>query len=209
MKIKKYGFALAVAILTFAFGVSVYTSVRIAVSLLSSLVWKEAVIAQPVVEIEQAQSVETKEIVPMVVGLQEDSEDVTEAEPQHEFDPSGEYYMVDESKAKGFEDFEFVEIWMRDYDKQTDDGAWGVPIPPKGSVQTKKAFKFKRIAIGGKEITFQTEEINGISYKFTGRFWDERYENDELPPDLAGRLIKFKNGVWDASTHAKFYMPGC
>ncbi len=211
MKIKKYVFALSVAILTFAFGMSVYTSVRIAASILSSLVGKEDVVAQPAVESVQAEPlVETIEIVPTVVGLEEDNAEIPYGEPGHVFDGSGDYWMIDELKAEGFEDIEGLEIIMRDYDVNWDEHQYGLPMPPRGSLKTKKTFKFKRIAIGGKEIAFQTEEVDGISYKFTGRFLDEEIlEDDEFPSDLAGRLIKFKDGVWIASMHAKFYTSHC
>lgn len=211
MKIRKYMFPVAVAVLTFAFGMSVYTSVRIAVSILSSLVGKEEAVAQTPVEPVQAEPlVETKEIVPAVVGLEEASAEITYGEPGHVFDGSGDYWMIDELKAQGFEDIEGLEIIMRDYDVNLDDHPYGLPMPPKGSLKTKKTFKFKRIAIGGREIAFQTEEVDGISYKFTGRFLDEeRLDGDEMPSDLAGRLIKFKDGIWIASMHAKFYTSHC
>jgi hypothetical protein len=210
MKIKKYGFALAVAILTFALGVSVYTGVRIAVSLLSSLVWKEEVVLEPIVETVQAEPLEVVTASPpIVIGLENDSKSFeNKGTPYDQLDFTGEYYI--DQKPRGFEDFDYIAIFMSDYEKQTDDGTYGVPIPPKGSVQTIKPFKFKRIAIGGPEITFQTEEVDGISYKFTGRFSTKAYceiEGDQ--PDLEGQLIKFMNGTWAASTNAKLYVPTC
>jgi hypothetical protein len=208
MKIRKYVLAAAITILTFAFGVSVYTGVRMVASVLSSLAGREDVVAQQTVEPVQAEPlVKMKEIVPAVIGLEEDNAEMPYGEPGHEFNGSGEYWMIDELKPEGFEDIESLEIIMRNY---ANDHPYGLPIPPKGSLQTKKTFKFKRIAVGGKEIAFQTEEVDGISYKFTGRFLDEEIlEGDEFPSDLAGRLIKFKDGVWIASMHAKFYTSHC
>lgn len=210
MKIRKYVLAAAIAILTFALGVSAYTTVRIAASLLSSLVWKEEVVVQPVVDLDQAPKIEIEAPESIVVGLEEANAEIPYGEPGHVFDGSGEYWMIDELKPEGFQDIESLEIIMRDYDVNWDEHQYGLPIPPKGSLKTKKTFKFKRIAIGGKEIAFQTEEVDGISYKFTGRFLDEEHlQGDEMPSDLAGRLIKFKNGIWVASIHAKFYTSHC
>ncbi len=212
MKIKKYVFPLAVGILTFALGVSVYTGARIATSLLSSIVWNEEVVVQAVVGDAPAAApqIDAKAPEPIVVGIEESNPEVSQVEPEYEFDGTGEYWLIDDSLPKGFEDLEGLEIVMRDYDVDANDHPSGIPIPPKGSLQTKETFNFKRIAIGAKEITFQTEEVNGISYKFTGRFLDEEHiEGDEFPSDLAGRLIKFKNGVWIASMHAKFYTSHC
>jgi hypothetical protein len=65
MKIRKYVLAAAITILTFAFGVSVYTGVRMVASVLSSLAGREDVVAQQTVEPVQAEPlVKMKEIVP-------------------------------------------------------------------------------------------------------------------------------------------------
>jgi hypothetical protein len=71
--------------------------------------------------------------------------------------------------------------------------------------------KFTRIAVGGREMAFHTETVNGVSYKFTGRFVTATYcATDGDKPDLIGRLIKIKENKWAAEMEAEFYLTcGC
>jgi len=87
----------------------------------------------------------------------------------------------------------------------------GIPIPPKGYVFTSKEFKFTRINIAGKQISFETQMKKGISYQFAGKFADEPKATDEKDyPELIGRLIKMRDGKKIAKSKVSFgIMCGC
>lgn len=129
----------------------------------------------------------------------------------NEFYAQGLFYLDAEKVPKEFRDIESLEIVTHDYERMREDGTYGVPIPPKGWIMTKKQLDFDRIAIIGKEISFQTETVDGISYRFTGQYHHVEYcETEGDQPDLIGRLIKIKDGKWAASMKAEFYVQcGC
>ncbi|MGD9563601.1 MAG: hypothetical protein AB7F88_01820 [Pyrinomonadaceae bacterium] len=124
-----------------------------------------------------------------------------------EIDWGGYYNFGDaESLPKAFRDLRYVEIELYDLEKMDDVGNPGAPIPPKGYLRAEREFKFKRIAIAGKQIAFQTETIKGVSYRFTGKQLALDYcETDGDTPDVAGELIKIVNGKWAASIKAELY----
>jgi len=128
------------------------------------------------------------------------------SETEAEFDPEGYYYIADEL-PKGFGDFENFNVMNKDYESE-DESEYGKLVAPKGSVQTKKEFKFNRISIGGGQIQFETERIRGISYSFSGRFTETRnfiyLKSEEIEKVLEGRLIKKRKGVTVAERDVKF-----
>ena len=123
----------------------------------------------------------------------------------------GTYYADDFKPPLKFRDIESFTFEMYDYDKQLEDGSYGVPIPPKGTVKIGKTnFKVARISVGRNMIGFQTEERNGVSYRFTGKFNNFEYcETDEEQPDVVGRMIKFVNNRWAAEAEMNFFSGGC
>ena len=90
-------------------------------------------------------------------------------------------------------------------------GSYGVPIPPKGTVKIGKLnYKFVRISLGKNMIGFQTEERNGVSYRFTGKFNNFDYcETEEEQPDVVGGMIKLVNKKWAAEAEMSFFSGGC
>lgn len=135
----------------------------------------------------------------------------TQIPPHEDFDPSGVYDLDRENRA-GYTDIEWIEISAREYSDES-----GVftsrQIVPTGTLHAKKEFAFSRITIGNRELTFQTETIDGVRYEFTGTFALSNEsitcEGCEIPPDLRGQLKKFKNGKLVTEMDAKFYVSGC
>lgn len=123
----------------------------------------------------------------------------------------GTYYADDFKPPRGFRDIESFTFEMYDYDNQLEDGSYGVPIPPKGTVKIgKTTYKFTRIGVGKDMIGFQTEERNGVSYRFTGKFNNFDYcETEEEQPDVVGRMIKLVNSRWAAEAEMSFFSGGC
>lgn len=122
----------------------------------------------------------------------------------------GAFDFDTESLPKAFRDLTYIDIVRYDFEKNDKDGKQGVLIPPKGYLKAGKEFRFKRIGIAGKEIAFQTETVNGVSYRFIGRYLALDYCETEGPtPDISGELIKIVDGKWAASTNAKLYEQGC
>ena len=203
MKIKIYLFRLTAALTAFVFAIVVYSAfgffrAQIAAPRPAEIV-KESV---PVAEI-AAPAVEFK-------APSENVEPVIVQQSESEFDASGEYYFSGDA-PKGFKDFEYLEIVARDYETESEEYAGGIPIAPKGLIQTKSKHKFARIGIGDKQIAFETEKAGGVSYRFTGQFrGEESCLTDEETYDLKGRLVKMKNGKKIAETNAEFVVScGC
>jgi len=122
----------------------------------------------------------------------------------------GTYLLNSEQLARSFRDIDFLEISTIDYQRTNEDGTYGIPIPPEGFVKAKQKLKFTRIAIGGRQLTFQTETINGVDYRFSGHFRTiDEYLPDQAMGELTGKLTKLKNGKAIASATVEFYMDGC
>jgi hypothetical protein len=127
------------------------------------------------------------------------------------FDP-GEIYYPPEKSPQAFANIELLDIETREF--WQDDGKYfNKPIVPTGYLRAGKDFKFKVITIADREITFETAEINDVSYRFVGHFpvipQYEYCEQCEYPPDLKGKLTKLKNGKIVAEMNAEFYVSHC
>ena len=197
MKIKTHLFRLAAGFAAFAVAVVVFSAFdflrtqifapRPADAVVESV--SEIAPSPPAIEIKEL----PKNVEPVIVK-----------ESEFDFDASGEYYFSGDA-PKGFADFEYLEIVARDYETESEEFTGGIPIVPKGSVQSKNKHKFARINIGGKQIAFETEKAGGVSYRFTGQFrGEESCLTEEETFDLKGRLVKMKNGKKIAETNAEF-----
>src|SRR5215207_5468789 len=91
------------------------------------------------------------------------------AQPNDDFDPTGAYDFEEGTLPKAFADIQYINIETREY---LNEGETFInrPIVPKGSINAKTDFNFAKIAVNGREIALETEAIDGISYKFVGRF---------------------------------------
>jgi hypothetical protein len=142
----------------------------------------------------------------------------TEEKTVYEFDGGNDYYIIGKL-PKGFRDFENLSIVTRDYENASEENNYeAVPIPPKGFFLTKKEFNFTRIKIANKQIAFETEAKNGVSYQFVGEFIEEEAievkdkDGNEYTDSavLKGRLKKMRDGKMIAESEVKFaIMHGC
>lgn len=135
--------------------------------------------------------------------------DETEEYTKPEFSPEGNFYILDDL-PKGFKDFEDLQIETADYSKASEENNWAYyEIPPQGFFQTTKKFHFKRISVSEERLSFETEAIKGISYKFVGEYLSA----EELEPDdytfIKGILTKLKDGKKIAEAEVKFAIGGC
>lgn len=113
-----------------------------------------------------------------------------------EYDGYGDY-LIEGDLPRGFKGFDRINIVTRNFKAKSKDCPIGTPIPPQGHLQTTKEYKFARISIGNKQITFETETINRISYKFAGRF---------EPGKAEGLLIKIRGGKIAAESQVRFLL---
>jgi hypothetical protein len=72
--------------------------------------------------------------------------------------------------------------------------------------------QFTRIAVSQRTISFETETIDGISYRLTGQFDDYTCDpnNESHIPPLTGWLTKIDNGKWSGQAHVDLWeYDGC
>jgi hypothetical protein len=134
-----------------------------------------------------------------------------QAEPAESFDPSGEYYLDTNYSGTAFKDVE-IGIYTREYSEN--EGVYtNVPTVPSGTLYANREYALSKIAIGDRELTFETETVGGIKYKFVGYFPmmpSSSCESCEFPPNLKGKLTKIKGGKAVAAEEVSFYLgDGC
>lgn len=200
MKTKIYLFRLVVAVMTLTLGVGVY------------FIW-QFLTAQTVSDISQLEKTvsEIEKVQPMTeINKTEDDLPATEETVEDEFDAEGNYYLIGDL-PKDFKDFYSLSVITSNYEVKDDGSAYASPIPPEIELYSKIKYKFTRININNRQISFETEGKNGISFQFTGYF-PEQYEDEKSKEwvSLEGTLTKLKNGKKVAETQAKFgYIHGC
>lgn len=202
MNTKRIILSTAVGILAFGVGFLGVTVTAVAAESLSSLLPKGEVADTKEGIIEQ---IEFEPLVERVAEPMTDVETETVADNAADADTmylDGTYYLDEENTPKEFRDIVHVEIETHDYEKMDENGEPGLPIPPKGEIKTKKRLKFSRIAINGRMVAFQTETVNGISYRFLGTYVATDHCDEEI--DLTGHLILIKDGKWAAAMKAEF-----
>jgi len=149
---------------------------------------------------------------PLVNNLVAEVDAFSEQAIADDFDPTGSYLLDVEKVPKAFSDIRFIDITTREY--KGENGKYSnIPVVPSGSVFTSRSIEFKKIAVSDREIAFETEVVDGISYKFVGQFSSSSEvitcEACEYPADLQGRLTKLRNGKVVAELSANFYIDGC
>jgi hypothetical protein len=204
MKTLRKPFYVAVAGMTLAFGIGAVAAVRIAYAAASRLATSQVTtpVAEPV-------TVTPVLAQPVVVESAID-ESCGGLAATTKFDPTGDYALELDKVPRPFSDLENLTLETREYVEQ--DGEFiDRPIVPRGSIQTKRELKLTRIALGDHQLAFQTETVNGVSYRFVGQFLSiENYGEAGSMPDLKGRLIKIRSGKWAAEMEAEFYLQcGC
>ena len=190
-------------VFTMCFGIAAVAGFTFAASFLPSFPEQESA----TVEAPSMPALHTAELLPAFV---ETTNVETLPDAVQEFDPSGYYYVDTNELPRTFADLADLEIEAREYYQVGED--WhSRPIVPKGSLNARYYHTLPRLSVIGREIAFQTSTLNGVSYRFTGRFVDDSEYNDHIgeSPALVGRLIKIKDGKWEAETEVKFYIGGC
>lgn len=205
MRLRKIALGMLAAVATFTFAICVYTSVRAAASLVSRLTARSAAadLVTPKGETPAAPVL----VEPVFLGPSTDAEIAPDKQNYEEYDWTGYYYSNSETLPKAFSDISYIELETREYSEDGNNKA----IPPDGTIRTNTILEFTHIAIGGKEIAFQTATVDGVSYKFTGRFLSQgSCDRSDDRPVLKGRLIKIKGSKWAAEMEAEFSVTcGC
>lgn len=129
-------------------------------------------------------------------------------EKKRGFDPEG-YYAISGKDPKGFERFAYFAIVNKDWENSSFEI---VSKAPEGWVVTVDSnyvrsndLVMKSISIGEGKLFFETETMDGVSYKFAGDFiergnftdMEKSYDEDGYyvePEVLEGVLTKIQNG---------------
>jgi hypothetical protein len=197
MRLKVYFLRIAAALVTFVFGVGVFSAGQY----LKSFVQTKT----PTVEASADGRKQESLPVPIVTETTAPTEQVETFEA--DYGVGGDYY-INAEQPEEFKDFERIEIIDRVY-KDIDDKKYpyGKPIPPQGYVHTttRKEYKFTRVSISRTNFAFETEAKKGISYKFSGEFVDA----DETMTVFRGRLTKMRDGKKISSRNFEFVTGGC
>lgn len=206
MKLRIFVYRLVAALTAFVFGFSIFnawqyfqTPETVIVTALA-LTKQEPVFAPPPVE-------------PLSAVVDSKTETQEETNAETEFDAEGFYYIIDDS-PKGFEDFDAIEITTVDYETASEENDYkGTPIAPEGHLRTNRKFNFTRISISEKNMTFQTEAVKGVSYKFSGKFLEKGafWNLESQTPVLEGRLVKLQSGkkAVEKNVRLGWYAGGC
>ena len=205
MTAKIYAFRLAIALVTFSLGFSIFSAWQFLPKFQSN----QQIVSSALPKIEQVEPICRFEKIETVTTAAEPL--ITESPNLSEFDAGGDYYMVGKL-PKGFEEFDSLSILTNEYKPNAKGDYEPIPIPPEGSLFTNKDFKFSRINISNRQISFVTESVKGISYKFTGAFLEEKdfYTIKDETVVLKGQLIKMKDGKKMAESKVKFgYLDCC
>lgn len=209
MSLNTYMFRFVVGVTAFVFGIGLFNFGQYFKEL-SKTEKKEVAAVQPITT--QLKTAPTPPVVEVSVE-QTISTVESEEKPVYEFDAGGDYYIIGDL-PEGFKDFEGLSITTKNYENASAENDYaGVPVPPEGYIYMKKEFKFVRINIADKQISFETEDVRGISYQFVGEFIEEEEIKNGEYSDYAvlkGRLSKMKNGLKIAESEVKFaYAHGC
>jgi hypothetical protein len=93
-------------------------------------------------------------------------------------------------------------------------GEYGAQATPPyfGMLRTKgrtpPEFRLRERTISGREIRFTTEQIGGISYRFSGNFARLNFHDGGVPIDevmLSGTIVKLRGGKTIASAPLSFF----
>ncbi|HRH45512.1 MAG TPA: hypothetical protein PKY82_27990 [Pyrinomonadaceae bacterium] len=192
MKIKVYLFRLIAGVVTLTLGIGIY------------FIWQALITVNPIVKVTPV--IESSQTVSEIKQSENEAVENTE----DEFYPDGEYYLITDS-LENFEDLDNLQIEAHEYITKKDGTSDWKPIPPKGYFLRKSKFKFTRIAIANREISFETQKIKGISYKFTGYYPKNLSFNDgEDFVAIQGVLSKYKDGKKISEMEVKFReIDGC
>ncbi len=198
MKITRSILAAAAFLFTFLVGTGSYAAVTATASLLAPLTEQKSDL--PAIELSAAPASVVETEPEMVVIEQTPLPD--------EFYAGGVFVHYEESLPTGFSDLNYLEIITHNFEKTDENGDAGAPIPPNGHLMTGKEFNFKRISISRKHVAFQTETVDGVSYRFVGKYLLSDYEGQSYVEHLSGEIIKIVDGKWVAAADITLYPEG-
>jgi hypothetical protein len=119
---------------------------------------------------------------------------------------TGEYYLAEEKLPKGFRDLEYLELTTHVY-VENSETPWQ-PVPAKGMLKMGRSYDLMRLSITRSFLTFETETIKGVSYRFSGTVAIPGDDVDEVR--FKGKLMKLKNGRTTDTIDAEFLaVHGC
>ncbi len=131
------------------------------------------------------------------------------------FDTNEYYYgWFIADKFKGMKEVWAISLDRDSENPQTEEFKWSamiLTVNKDDSVNDDDDFHAIQIKTNGRNISFTTNKIRGIKYKFTGEFGNEFYNFEEGKKALKGTLQKFVNGkkVAEFTSDFKFYEPHC
>lgn len=103
------------------------------------------------------------------------------------------YYSI-EGHHRGFENIDTIQHWQQE--RQWPDGS---ALLPGVNLVGGKRYRFAKVRIDSQHFIFITETLNGVRYRFTGKFLKANFEIPEIPeewvPVVTGVIIKYRNGV--------------
>jgi hypothetical protein len=106
------------------------------------------------------------------------------------------YYELHGKTPKGFKGFEAFELYTMKYR-----ASGSVPVKPYGSVHAGRKYKMARINIAGDRLSFETVDVGGVTYQFSGKLL-QPYKPDG--PTLSGLLTRTVNGNKAAEAKVEF-----
>lgn len=212
MKLRVFVYRLVAALTAFVFGVGIFNAwqyfqtERKTVAAITFLppIKPEVVFATPAAE----------PLSPAVADSEEDAkEDAKQEDSYSRFDAEGYYYISDDKLPKAFRDFDMMHITTRNYENAAEENDYeDTLIAPEGFLRTKSVYDFTRINISEKQLAFETEKLDGVSYKFSGKFIEKGlfWNLESRTPVLKGSLIKLLKGKKIAESKVSFmWYGGC
>ena len=106
------------------------------------------------------------------------------------------YYMIHGKTPRGFKGFEAFELTTLKYRT-----SGSVPVKPYGFVHAGRKYKMARINIAGDSLSFETVNLGGATYQFSGKLL-RPYNPDG--PVLSGLLTRIVNGNKAAEAQVEF-----
>jgi hypothetical protein len=198
MKLRVYLLRMAVGAAAFVFGIGIFGAVQFLSSFYNT--------AKPKAEATKMEKPKDEATTENIKPPADFFEPIEQPAAEPDSDASGAYGII-EDLPKEFKDFSYIDIAERDYASMSEENPDGKPIVPEGFFETTaRKYKFTRISISRKFITFETETKKGISYKFVGEFTGG---GDETGAIFKGRLTKMRDGKKVASGKFGFTHTGC
>jgi hypothetical protein len=209
--LKKFILCFAAGLTALSLGLGVFYAGEFLVSIFQT---SETVEAKAIETVEPEKIPVEELIYPKISAQTEDTKQKSE-DKVHEFDPTGEYYLIGGGE-KQFQDFDGFYIKSMNFEEDFSANLWIQESNlPEGYLfnEAGKKLKFNRFFVTEQQIYFETVSKNGISYRFEGKFIEAKeveYKDGKEWAHIEGYLIKLRNGneIVQRIAHYTIY-PGC